>query len=43
MPLSLLVPYTIATVAGSNVGALISMFYEKVLGLDVSGPAKDKK
>lgn len=43
MPLTLLVPYTIATVAGSNLGALVSMFYEKVLGLNVNAPVKGAK
>lgn len=34
MPFALLLPYTVATVAGSNVGALFSMIFESWLGLN---------
>ncbi len=34
MPLALLVPYTVATVAGGNIGVLFSMIFEKWLGLN---------
>ncbi len=34
MPLALLLPYTVATVTGSNVGALLSMILEGWLGLN---------
>ncbi len=33
MPLTLLIPYTVATVAGSNMGAMVSMLYENWLGI----------
>lgn len=33
MPLTLLIPYTVATVAGSNVGAMVSMLHENLLGI----------
>lgn len=33
MPIALLIPYTVATVAGSNTGAMLSMMHERVLGI----------
>lgn len=34
MPLSLAIPYTVATVYGSNSGAVLSMIFEKLLKID---------
>ncbi|MBI4118557.1 MAG: hypothetical protein HY455_03420 [Parcubacteria group bacterium] len=42
MPLILLVPYTIATVAGSNFGALLSMGIERALKLKADAHVKGK-
>ncbi|OYV27924.1 MAG: hypothetical protein B7W98_00725 [Parcubacteria group bacterium 20-58-5] len=42
MPLTLLVPYTVATVAGSNAGAFISMLFEKKQGITADRKASYK-
>ena len=42
MPLVLLIPYTVATVAGSNLGATISMVCEKFLNLKADQHVYDK-